>query len=88
MIKIGENYYFREARLAQVVGEGRPLAEAYPNLPSDILEQLQEEATRRFGTKTTKKKHDILAKLQEVVTARFCTKPTKKKQTKKKLNHD
>ena len=55
MIKIG-NYIIGEARLSQVVGEGRQLAEAYPNLPSDILEQLQEEANRRFGTKTKKKK--------------------------------
>lgn len=55
MIKIG-SYYIGEARLAQVVEEGRPLAEAYPNLPSDILEQLQEEANRRFGTKNKKKK--------------------------------
>lgn len=55
MIKIG-NYSFGEARLSQVVGEGRPLAEAYPNLPSDILAKLQEEVTARFGTKTKKKK--------------------------------
>ena len=55
MIKIG-NYSIGEARLKKVVGEGMPLAEAYPNLPSDILEQLQEEANRRFGTKTKKKK--------------------------------
>lgn len=56
MIKIGEKYYFREARLAQVVGEGKPLSEAYPNLPADILAQLQEEANRRFSTKPKKKK--------------------------------
>lgn len=55
MIKIG-NYIIGEARLSQVVGEGRPLAEAYPNLPSDILAKLQEEVTARFGTKTKKKK--------------------------------
>lgn len=55
MIKIG-NYIIGEARLSQVVGEGRPLAEAYPNLPSDILAKLQEEADRLFGTKPTKKK--------------------------------
>ena len=55
MIKIG-NYFIGEARLAQVVGEGRPLAEAYPNLPSDILAKLQEEVTARFGTKSPKKK--------------------------------
>lgn len=55
MIKIG-NYSFGEARLEQVVMEGRPLAEAYPNLPSDILTELQEVATARFGKKTTKKK--------------------------------
>ena len=55
MIKIG-NYIIGEARLAQVVGEGRPLAEAYPNLPSDILAKLQEVVTTRFGTKSTKKK--------------------------------
>ena len=55
MIKIG-NYIIGEARLAQVVGEGRPLAEAYPNLPSDILAQLQEVVTARFGTKPKKKK--------------------------------
>ena len=55
MIKIG-NYIIGEARLAQVVGEGKSLSEAYPNLPADILEQLQEEANRRFGTKTKKKK--------------------------------
>ena len=42
MIKIG-NYSIGEARLKKVVGEGMPLAEAYPNLPSDILEQLQED---------------------------------------------
>jgi hypothetical protein len=56
MIKIGEKYYFREARLEQVVGEDKPLSEAYPNLPADILAKLQEEADRRFGTKTKKKK--------------------------------
>lgn len=56
MIKIGDKYYFREARLAQVVGEGKPLSEVYPNLPADILAKLQEEVTARFGTKTQKKK--------------------------------
>ena len=55
MIKIG-SYFIGEARLAQVVEEGRPLAEAYPNLPSDILAKLQEVVTARFGTKPTKKK--------------------------------
>ena len=55
MIKIG-NYIIGEARLKQVVEEGRPLAEAYPNLPSDILAKLQEVVTARFGTKPTKKK--------------------------------
>ena len=55
MIKIG-NYIIGEARLKQVVGEGSPLAEAYPNLPSDILAKLQEVVTARFGTKPTKKK--------------------------------
>lgn len=55
MIKIG-NYIIGEARLSQVVGEGRPLAEAYPNLPSDIIEELQKEADRLFCTKPTKKK--------------------------------
>lgn len=34
MIKIG-NYSIGEERLKKVVGEGRPLAEAYPNLTSD-----------------------------------------------------
>jgi len=56
MIKIGEKFYFREARLEQVVGEGKPLSEAYPNLPADILSKLQEEADLRFGKTTTKKK--------------------------------
>lgn len=55
MIRIG-NYQIGEARLAKVVGEGMPLAEAYPNLPSDVLAELQQEADRRFGTKPTKKK--------------------------------
>jgi hypothetical protein len=55
MINIG-NYIIGEARLEQVVREGKPLAEAYPNLPADILAKLQEEADRRFGTKTKKKK--------------------------------
>lgn len=55
MIKVG-NYQIGEARLAKVVGEGMPLAEAYPNLPSDVLAELQQEADRRFGTKPTKKK--------------------------------
>lgn len=55
MIKIG-NYIIGEARLEQVVGEGKPLAEAYPNIPADILAALQEEANRRFGTKKPKKK--------------------------------
>lgn len=55
MIKIG-NYSIGEARLEQVVEEGRPLAEAYPNLPSDILAQLQDVVTARFGTKPTQKK--------------------------------
>lgn len=55
MIRIG-NYLIGEARLAKVVGEGMPLAEAYPNLPSDVLAELQQEADRRFGTKPTKKK--------------------------------
>ena len=55
MIKIG-NYIIGEARLQQVVEEGRPLAEAYPNLPSDILAKLQEVVTARFCTKPTKKK--------------------------------
>ena len=55
MIKIG-NYSIGEARLKKVVGEGRPLAEAYPNLPSDILAKLQEVVTARFCTKPTKKK--------------------------------
>lgn len=55
MIKIG-NYSFGEKRLSQVVEEGRPLAEAYPNLPSDILAELQEEVASRFGKKPTKKK--------------------------------
>lgn len=54
-MKIGR-YIIGEARLAQVVGEGRPLAEAYPNLPSDIIEELQKEADRLFRTKPTKKK--------------------------------
>lgn len=54
-MKIGR-YIIGEARLKKVVGEGRPLAEAYPNLPSDILAQLQEVVTARFGTKPTKKK--------------------------------
>lgn len=54
-MKIGR-YIIGEARLKKVVGEGRPLAEAYPNLPSDILAQLQEVVTSRFGKKTTKKK--------------------------------
>ncbi|MBQ2452415.1 MAG: hypothetical protein II276_03025 [Bacteroidales bacterium] len=56
MIKIG-NYIIGEARLAQVVGEGKSLSEAYPNLPADILAKLQEEVTARFGTKTKKKKN-------------------------------
>lgn len=55
MIKIG-NYSLGEARLEQVVREGRPLAEAYPNLPSDILEKLQEVVTARFGKKSPQKK--------------------------------
>ena len=55
MINIG-NYIIGEARLKKVVEEGRPLAEAYPNLPSDVLAELQQEANRRFGTKPTKKK--------------------------------
>lgn len=55
MIKIG-SYIIGEARLKQVVGEGRPLAEAYPNLPSDIIAKLQEETDRLFRTKPTKKK--------------------------------
>ena len=55
MIKIG-SYYIGEARLKKVVGEGMPLAEAYPNLPSDILAKLQEVVTARFCTKPTKKK--------------------------------
>lgn len=55
MIRIG-NYLIGEERLKQVVGEGMPLAEAYPNLPSDILAELQQEADRLFCTKTTKKK--------------------------------
>ena len=55
MIKIG-NYSIGEARLKKVVEEGRPLAEAYPNLPSDILAQLQDVVTARFGTKSPKKK--------------------------------
>ena len=55
MINIG-NYIIGEARLKKVVEEGRPLAEAYPNLPSDVLAELQQEADRRFGTKPTKKK--------------------------------
>lgn len=55
MIKIG-SYIIGEARLEQVVEEGRPLAEAYPNLPSDVLEELQQEADSLFGTKPTKKK--------------------------------
>lgn len=55
MIKIG-NYMIGEARLKQVVEEGMPLAEAYPNLHSDILEKLQEEADRLFCKKPTKKK--------------------------------
>lgn len=55
MIKIG-SYIIGEARLKKVVEEGRPLAEAYPNLPSDVLAELQQEADRRFCTKTTKKK--------------------------------
>lgn len=53
-MKIG-SYIIGEARLKQVVEEGRPLAEAYPNLPSDILAKLQEVATARFGKKTKKK---------------------------------
>ena len=55
MIKIG-NYIIGEARLKKVVGEGMPLAEAYPNLPSDVLAKLQEVVTARFCTKPTKKK--------------------------------
>lgn len=54
-MKIGR-YIIGEARLKQVVEEGRPLAEAYPNLPSDIIEELQKEADRLFRTKPTKKK--------------------------------
>lgn len=54
-MKIGR-YIIGEARLKQVVEEGRPLAEAYPKLPSDILTKLQEVVTARFGTKPTKKK--------------------------------
>lgn len=56
LIKISDKFYFREARLAQVVGEGKPLSEAYPNLPADILAKLQEEVTSRFGTQPKKKK--------------------------------
>lgn len=55
MIKIG-NYSIGETRLAKVVGGGMPLAEAYPDLPSDVLAELQQEADRRFGTKPIKKK--------------------------------
>lgn len=80
LIKISEKYYFREARLAQVVGEGKPLAEAYPNLPSDILAKLQEEVTARFGTKTKRKK----TKKTGILTA--CMKLYE--TIKKKLNHD
>ena len=54
-MKIGR-YIIGEARLKQVVEEGRPLAEAYPKLPSDIIEELQKEADRLFHTKPTKKK--------------------------------
>lgn len=54
-MKIG-SYIIGEARLKQVVEEGMPLAEAYPNLPSDILAKLQEEADRLFCKKPTKKK--------------------------------
>lgn len=54
-MKIGR-YIIGEARLKQVVEEGSPLAEAYPNLPSDILAKLQDEADRRFSKKPTKKK--------------------------------
>lgn len=54
-MKIGR-YIIGEARLKQVVEEGSPLAEAYPNLPSDIIEELQKEADRLFRTKPTKKK--------------------------------
>lgn len=55
MIKIG-NYSFGEERLSQVVGEGRSLSEAYPNIPADILAQLQGVVEARFGKKHTKKK--------------------------------
>lgn len=55
MIKIG-NYSFGEKRLSQVVGEGRSLAVAYPNIPSDILAQLQGVVEARFGKKPIKKK--------------------------------
>lgn len=54
-MKIG-SYIIGEARLKKVVEEGRPLAEAYPNLPSDIIEELQKEADRLFCAKPTKKK--------------------------------
>lgn len=54
-MKIG-SYIIGEARLKQVVEEGRPLAEAYPNLPSDIIAKLKEETDRLFCKKPTKKK--------------------------------
>ena len=56
MIKVG-NYSFGEQRLAQVIGEGKPLKEAYPNIPTDILAELEKEAAARgIGWKPNQKK--------------------------------
>lgn len=55
MIKVG-NYSFGEQRLKQVIGEGTPLAEAYPNIPAEVIIQLRDKAIEMGLLKVAKKK--------------------------------
>ena len=57
MVKIG-NYSFGEHRLKQVIGDGTPLVEAYPNIPAEVLDELAEKAASLgIGKKPTKKEN-------------------------------
>ena len=55
MVKIG-NYSFGEQRLKQVIGEGTPLVEAYPNIPAEVIIQLRDKAIETGLLKVAKKK--------------------------------
>ena len=88
MIRV-ENHSFGEQRLKQVIGEGTPLVEAYPNIPAEVIIQLREKAIEmgilKVAKKKTKKK--FIIQLREKAIEMGLLKVAKKK-TKKKVKHD